>query len=36
MAGDILDTFARHAGLVTDATDTDCWARNNNTYGFPE
>ena len=25
LARDVLDSFATHAGLVYDVTDTDCW-----------
>ena len=33
LAHDLFATFATHAGLVHDITDTDCWAQNGSTHG---
>ena len=30
---DVFDTFATHARLVYDVTDTDYWAQNGSTHG---
>ena len=27
------DTFAMHTDLVSDVTDTDCWAQNGSMHG---
>ena len=33
LARDAFDTFATHAGLVYDVTDTDSWTQNGSTHG---
>ena len=32
LAGDVIGTFAKDAGLVLDVTDTDCMSQNGSTH----